>query len=101
MYQSPVSLRPETSPDTPRSRRPVVERIAGWSSGRAGARWYACTGQPTRRTAEGNGPGRAGGPGAVLTPVPCSLAARLAPPREHLVHAQQSQGPGHRRLWPG
>ena len=32
MYQSPVSLRPETTQDTPRPRRPVVERIAGWSS---------------------------------------------------------------------
>ena len=32
MYQSPVSLRPETTRDTPRPRRPVVERIAGWSS---------------------------------------------------------------------
>ena len=32
MYQSPVSLRPETTRDTLRPRRPVVERIAGWSS---------------------------------------------------------------------
>ena len=32
MYQSPVSLRPETTQDTLRPRRPVVERIAGWSS---------------------------------------------------------------------
>ena len=32
MYQSPVALRPETTRDTLRPRRPVVERIAGWSS---------------------------------------------------------------------
>ena len=32
MYQSPVALRPETTQDTLRPRRPVVERIAGWSS---------------------------------------------------------------------
>ena len=32
MYQSPVSLRPETAQDTLRPRRLVVERIAGWSS---------------------------------------------------------------------
>ena len=32
MHQSPVSLRPETTQDTPRPRRPAVERIAGWSS---------------------------------------------------------------------
>ena len=32
MYQSRVSLRPETTRDTPTPRRPVVERIAGWSS---------------------------------------------------------------------
>ncbi len=32
MYQSLVALRPETIRDTPRPGRPVVERIAGWSS---------------------------------------------------------------------
>ena len=32
MYQSPVALRPGTTRDTLRPRRPVVERIAGWSS---------------------------------------------------------------------
>jgi len=32
MYRSPASLRPETTQDTLRPRRPVVERVAGWSS---------------------------------------------------------------------
>ena len=32
MYQPPVSLRPESTQDTLRPRRPPVERIAAWSS---------------------------------------------------------------------
>ena len=32
MYQSPVALRPETTRDTLRPGRTVVERVAGWSS---------------------------------------------------------------------